>query len=1829
MLRSPSGRNAARRTRGSTRLATIFPAAAALLLGSCGGGEGGGNPVGTDGTITAAVTVNVTPTLSSVAGDPDLAPTVTSARVVLADASGGVRLDTVIAIGGAPTSPFILRPTLTSRTTSGVTAPVALTMRVELRSGTGASVEWSGRQSVSLVPGSTANVTVNFFRGPLPNLDVTSVELDPAGAPLDEGGVLAVTARVGPTGLDGTTIYLRSLDPTIASFATPFVTGTTASLTLHLPGTARVVAASGQFADTIVVTVLARVASVQLSSGATLTLASLGDTAQVTASALDPRGAEIPGAALEWIVANPALLTSLSLGATGRVRAEANGSTMLTVRSVRNPSATASVPVVVRQVAQALQRIARPAAQATAGQPAGEFGVRVLDARGRGIAGVLVTWGADGGVLVAPTQLTDANGEAVQSWRAGSQARRYNVSAAVDVDALGARSEAFTVDVSAGRAVAGNTVVAIGAASLPADGASTTTVRVTLKDEFGNVPTSPDDAVTVAASSGALSALVRQSDGSWLATYTAPTTLGTATFTVTLPGDPPFAGGSLQLVAGPAAALVTTTATAQSATVGTNVTAVPSVRVTDAQGHPVAGVTVTFAVSAGGGAIGVTSGTSDIDGNTGVGSWTLGTVAGANTVTASTGGVPSVSFDATGTPDAPATLTFTAPPSTVVAGTQLPAVQVEVRDQHGNLLTNAATPVTIALGANPGGDVLAGAGSTTTSGGVATFAGLSLQKAASGYTLVATSGALPQRTSDGFAVTHAALHHYSVESASGGAIGTQVTGTPFNVMLAARDAFENVVTGFAGTATLDTDPAGRLTGGATTGAFTSGVLASHAVTVGTAGSVRLRVVGAGGASLGASLSFDVGGPPVAVDDVPAAASAPGDAMHVAFNTSFSLAAPGLLANDARGIPEGSIVAFILTSPTLVVTEHAAGTTVSPLPGYASGSLVVDPDGRAAFAPPTGFTGTYEFRYRLQNTAGTSTATARIAVGNRPAVSSDAYPVTLIGNVPVNTATGSGFSVRSNDQGDALVLAVTSSSNGTATLAQDGTFAFRPDAGFSGAASFTYTATNGFGTSTPATASLTVGAPLWFVDASAPAGGDGRYDTPFNCLVGPGCFDGSAADQLNARIVLEPGTYDGGMVMAAGQRLLGLDTALSFAATTGSAWVADAGPEPARGRPTVLGPSNVAIQLGADNTLRGLTLGLSTDVSLRGSAFGTLVVDRVELRNGNGGALELRDGTISGSFGAVHSIGGPQWNVLLANVGTVGTVTLGTSADVLQHAASPSVQIQGGGGTFVVPGTIDHTGQTSVAVSEMVGGAVDFSGAINPGSPGGAIIVSGNSGGNRVTFSGPAQRVSSPMFGVQVQTNAGAYVDFTGGNLQASSTVGPAIHGLNGGTVSIVGPNNVATATNAPGVSLTGTTIGVNGITLRQVNATLASEGILLAQTGSSGSFLVQGDGSPQSGGVISNTDAAVRLVDVGGRVSLQSMVLRDNVVGLQLSGAIPVDVFVDGAQFARNGTAVNLASPVGGGVVLQNSTVEGTSAHVGIVANLTGGTASLALTGVTFLTGTATPVSVSASGAASLNLTVNGSTLRAADGGAVLGYVARGAAGGLVTVNGSTLVTNGAATARGLLVQAGVGAGETYSGTTAYSLVGNQITATTGTGIVASRFARGTVAGGRLSGRITNNTIGAVGACAATGIRVDNLGQGLHVNATSGNVVPCGTDAIAVNQTSQAGLGGEIHSTITGHSFTLPAPPQAYVTSNVDAAAGSNGRRMCVDVRDNSFRFTLAFNNGILSLPGWADPTPPTTTNAEFNALWPPYITSRNRSPFSAGGTILNFTTNGDACLMP
>jgi hypothetical protein len=194
----------------------------------------------------------------------------------------------------------------------------------------------------------------------------------------------------------------------------------------------------------------------------------------------------------------------------------------------------------------------------------------------------------------------------------------------------------------------------------------------------------------------------------------------------------------------PANSLVIHAGDAQSAPAGTVVPIAPSVRVTDAAGNPVAGVSVTFSVASGGGSVTGATQTTNSDGIATVGSWTLGSTPGENTLTASAAGLTPVTFTATGTTGSAATVDIhSGDGQSAPAGTAVPiAPSVRVTDAAGNPVSGVSVTFSVASG---GGSVT-GATQTTNSDGIATVGSWTLGTTPGENTLQVSVADLPPIT---------------------------------------------------------------------------------------------------------------------------------------------------------------------------------------------------------------------------------------------------------------------------------------------------------------------------------------------------------------------------------------------------------------------------------------------------------------------------------------------------------------------------------------------------------------------------------------------------------------------------------------------------------------------------------------------------------------------------------------------------------------------------------------------------------------------------------------------------------------------------------------------------------------------------------------------------------------------------------------------------------------------------------------------------------------------------------------------------------------------------
>lgn len=187
------------------------------------------------------------------------------------------------------------------------------------------------------------------------------------------------------------------------------------------------------------------------------------------------------------------------------------------------------------------------------------------------------------------------------------------------------------------------------------------------------------------------------------------------------------------------------------------------------------------------------------------------------------------------------------------------------------------------------------------------------------------------------------------------------------------------------------------------------------------------------------------------------------------------------ANDVKGLLHARDPDNGQTLTWSVQSNAAHGTALASATGTSSGGLDIAPAGTITYTPSTGYSGSDSFIIQVTDGFGTALRTINVtvqplapvanAVSSTVAYGSAGNPITL--NITGGPATG--------------VAVVAAASHGTA-VASGTSITYTPATGYGGPDSFTYTASNGTGTSAPATVSITVSAPTITYTPSNPPNG---------------------------------------------------------------------------------------------------------------------------------------------------------------------------------------------------------------------------------------------------------------------------------------------------------------------------------------------------------------------------------------------------------------------------------------------------------------------------------------------------------------------------------------------------------------------------------------------------------------------------------------------------------------------------------------------------------------------------------------------------------------------
>ncbi|HEV3340535.1 MAG TPA: Ig-like domain-containing protein, partial [Pirellulales bacterium] len=219
-----------------------------------------------------------------------------------------------------------------------------------------------------------------------------------------------------------------------------------------------------------------------------------------------------------------------------------------------------------------------------------------------------------------------------------------------------------------------------------------------------------------------------------------------------------------------------------------------------------------------------------------------------------------------------------------------------------------------------------------------------------------------------------------------------------------------------------------------------------------------------------------------------------DNYSVNENSSLTVAAPGVLANDtaANSTP---LSAVVVSAPS-------------------HGALAFGADGSFTYTPAGNFSGTDSFTYDdTEGSLTSNTATVRLTVNPVPVATADNYSVNENSSLTVAAHGVLANDLSANSTPLSAVL-VAAPSHGTLTFNADGSFSYTPTAGFYGTDSFTYDDTEGNLTSNTATVTLTVN--------QVPVAVDDSYTTNENTPLVVGIVPGVSSLTMQS----QPGDFVG-------------------------------------------------------------------------------------------------------------------------------------------------------------------------------------------------------------------------------------------------------------------------------------------------------------------------------------------------------------------------------------------------------------------------------------------------------------------------------------------------------------------------------------------------------------------------------------------------------------------------------------------------------------------------------------------------------------------------------
>ncbi|EDY17372.1 Parallel beta-helix repeat protein [Chthoniobacter flavus Ellin428] len=639
----------------------------------------------------------------------------------------------------------------------------------------------------------------------------------------------------------------------------------------------------------------------------------------------------------------------------------------------------------------------------------------------------------------------------------------------------------------------------------------------------------------------------------------------------------------------------------------------------------------------------------------------------------------------------------------------------------------------------------------------------------------------------------------------------------------------------------------------------------------------------------------------------------------------------------------------------------------------------------------------------------------------------------------------------------------------------------------------------------------------------------------------------------------------------------------------------------------------------------------TNGVLLSGVSGSLTASAGTITNESGAAWSVVGGTVSATYSGgitqannaalVSITGGHASGTITFQTGTLsatsGTGLVFDNADgaynfngtTTLNGGNAAITIQNGSsGTFTFSAATSIGATTSpaaVAFNEVNSSAnVTYHGSINQNNGFSAVAVSGETAGT-TAFTGAITASTGAATAINLTSNTGATINFTGGGLSIQTTTATGFGASGGGTVGVTGTGNTINATSGTGLDVANTTIGASGLTFRSISSGAgANDGIILDTTGTSGGLTVTGTGTANSGGVITGKTGADGSTTTGigiylnstQNVSLAWMDLESN-QNYGIRGNSVTNFTLDHSTVGAtgtNGTSLTADTDASGyfgeGSIrfynlfgtntISNSTVDKGFARSLAVSNDTGTLTNLTISNSTInntLTKTAGALDAlyfqTKGSSTTATLTVTNSTFSshpqyAIDASADTGSTMH------ITITGSTFKNVNADIwgASNAVVINGNGTNTFVT----FDIENSTFTQGNGTTAASTSFGRlitaGSVGGsGTFYGKIINNTFGVAGVqYSGGGVGADSIGLFMNGNAGTAGTMGSNHDSLflvqgnTIQQYDQSGLqigvtGGNavVDATVIGNTIRDPntdAPnPTPNAFAGIWAYAGGSG----------------------------------------------------------------------------